>query len=91
MTELDSLRTQINQVDKQVVSLLEERFKLVRAVGEYKRARHLAILDEKREAVVLQRVASLCQDKSLVTSLQVIYQTLMNQAKEQEENLWWNM
>ena len=87
MTELDSLRTQINQVDKQVVSLLEERFKLVRAVGEYKRARHLAILDEKREVVVLQRVASLCQDKSLVTSLQVIYQTLMNQAKEQEENL----
>ena len=87
MTELDSLRTQINQVDKQVVSLLEERFKLVRAVGEYKRTRHLAVLDEKREAVVLQNVASLCQDKSLVTSLQVIYQTLMDQAKEQEENL----
>ena len=91
MTELDSLRTQINQVDKQVVSLLEERFKLVRAVGEYKRARHLAVLDEKRETVVLQRVASLCQDKSLVTGLQVIYQTIMDQAKEQEENLWWNM
>lgn len=56
-TSLDELRREIQRVDAKIVDLLAERMKIVRAIGELKRARGLAVVDPAREAAVVGQVA----------------------------------
>ena len=57
MNELNILREQINHIDAQIVKLLCERFAVVENVAEYKKVHGLEILQQSREAEVLQKIA----------------------------------
>lgn len=52
--ELMDLRNRIDEVDTEILSLLAERVKLVRMVGEIKRKASLPIIDQSREADKIQ-------------------------------------
>ena len=54
---LEELRQEINQIDDELVVLLEKRMKLVSQVAAYKQETGKAVLDTKREEVILGRVA----------------------------------
>ena len=54
---LEELRQEINQIDDELVVLLEKRMKLVNQVATYKQETGKAVLDAKREEVILGRVA----------------------------------
>ena len=47
--DLDTLRRSIDEIDSRLLTLIEERVKLVLAVGDYKREHGLAIYDPERE------------------------------------------
>ena len=47
--ELNELRNQIDQIDKEMAVLFEKRMKIVKQIGEYKKENNLPILDKKRE------------------------------------------
>lgn len=55
---LEELRQEINQIDDELVVLLEKRMKLVNQVAAYKQETGKAVLDTKREEVILGRVAA---------------------------------
>lgn len=57
--ELQSLRLQIDQLDRQLVTLLEQRASLVFSVGEFKRIHQLPLQDGTREAQILKKVQGL--------------------------------
>ena len=58
---LTASRQQIDEIDKQITALLEERMKAVAAVAAYKKAHRMPVLDASREAAVLDKVAALLQ------------------------------
>lgn len=50
---LESLRVQIDECDKDIIKLLARRFELVQKIGIYKAIHDLPVLDEAREAELL--------------------------------------
>ncbi len=85
MTKLDTLRLAIDQIDKELVKALEERFKLVKEIGHYKKENGLPIHDPKREAYVLETKKALLKNQSDWTHYEKIFQLLMDIAKDMEK------
>ena len=53
--EIEDLRRRIDELDREIVRLLEERMSICRRLGEIKRAHNMPILDSAREKIVLER------------------------------------
>jgi chorismate mutase len=70
---LDLLRTEIDQVDDQIIELLGERFKLSSEVGKLKLELKLDTYQVKRETAILERLlkkgAALGLDRLLLQAL----------------------
>ncbi len=47
--DIQQLRTQIDSIDEQIKTLFEQRMAVAGQIAEYKRARHLPVLDRTRE------------------------------------------
>ena len=82
---IEELRERINDVDAQLVSVLNERLELAGRVGEYKAERGLPVLDEGREAAVLQKIS----DKSGRFSEQnmAVYKEIIRQSRLLQEKI----
>ncbi|TVS18611.1 MAG: chorismate mutase [Gammaproteobacteria bacterium] len=61
MSNLEALRSEIDQLDEKLIELLAERFAVSRRVGKLKRSSVLPPRDEEREQRQLQRVRGLAQ------------------------------
>lgn len=78
MGNLDELREQIDNIDKELFLLLKKRFEVVKKVGDYKKANNIAIHDLKREEdVIRQKVEAIGMDKEFVEN---VYRVLFEQA-----------
>ena len=86
MNDMDLMdsRQQIDEIDKQITVLLEERMKVVAAVAAYKKAHSMPVLDATRETAVLDKEAVFTSDKLLVPYIKRIYQALMDESKAYE-------
>lgn len=54
---LADLRSRLDHVDRTIATAVAERFRLVRSVGELKRASGIAVMQEARVGLVLDRAA----------------------------------
>lgn len=63
--DLEVLREQIDDIDKALVCLLAQRFRLTHQVGQYKKMHHLNPVDEERERAQLNRVKALAAENGL--------------------------
>jgi chorismate mutase len=64
-TALSDIRERLDDVDRRLVQLLNERGALVREVIEFKRARGMAVVDRKREDEMLARIGLMASDAGL--------------------------
>ena len=64
-TELERLRSSIDNIDAAVVHMLAERFKATKAVGELKAAHAMPPADKSREAEQIARLRQLAKDADL--------------------------
>ncbi|NOV01028.1 chorismate mutase [Paenibacillus planticolens] len=65
MTKLEELRTNIDEVDRQIIALLAQRFKYTEEVGIYKANNHLQAQDASRENQQFQKIAQLSEQNGL--------------------------
>ena len=65
MDQLNEARAIINEVDEEMAKLFTRRMKAVEMVAEYKKANGMPILDEAREAQLIERNANLVEDDTL--------------------------
>lgn len=79
---LEEARKEINVVDQELVLLLEKRMRAVVAVAEYKKLNNIPILDEKREAIVLEKVKNLVENQEFSESILEIFQNIMDATKK---------
>jgi len=63
--QLASYRASIDNIDAALVHLLAERFKITKAVGEYKAATGLPAADLEREAEQVARLRALASESGL--------------------------
>ena len=66
---LEVLRVQIDELDERLVTVLAERFKVTRQVGELKAERGLPPQDAKREAQIDAKVRRLAEQHDLVEAM----------------------
>ena len=76
MEDLQSLRAQIDQIDRQIAQLFCQRMAVTRQVGEYKAAHCLPVLDVAREKQVLAAKAALVGDE-LRADITTLFETIM--------------
>lgn len=87
MQDLTQLRQQIDQIDAQIVRLFEQRMDVVRGVTAYKLAHGLEVLQQSREAQVLQRAADRLQDKALAPYVKTVFEALMDVSKQMQRQM----
>ncbi len=85
--ELNRARTEINNIDKDVVALLEKRFNIVNEIGCYKRKQNLPIYDEDRESQVIQNCINFLENKEYSKCIDDIYFQIMRSCKDIQNNI----
>lgn len=54
--DLKDIRVEIDKIDSELIKLLEKRMECTKAVGEYKQAHNIPILDKERQKLILKSV-----------------------------------
>ena len=57
--EIQEIRTQIDDIDEQMITLMVKRMNMAVEVAEYKKRNNLPVLDRNREREILSHVAQL--------------------------------
>lgn len=74
---LSKQRQRIDELDRELVRIFEERTKTTEEVAEIKLANGMEILDASREKQVIEKVQGYLQDDSLKEELADLYENLM--------------
>ena len=86
MEDLQTLRQDIDAIDRQMVELFRRRMDVTHRVGEYKRAQGIPVLDQERERQVLQNKGELAGEE-LRPAVITLYQTIMALSRRQQRDL----
>lgn len=88
MDELNQLRDQIDEIDKKITELFEQRMDLSKKVAQVKKENEIGILSAKREEEVIQKNISYLKNKDYRFVLEGFYRNLMNLSKliQNEQN-----
>ena len=86
MEDLQALREQIDQIDRQMVELFRRRMAVTRQVGLYKLERGLPVLDQARERQVLENKALLVEEE-LRGGVITLFQSIMSISRRQQRDL----
>lgn len=80
---LDNYRSQINQIDDQILQLLDQRFSVTKKVGEYKRENNIEVLNQNREQQIIDKIIgmNLTNEKEVLE----MYKFLMDVSKRQQD------
>ncbi len=88
MDYLHNLRNIIDEIDLRLVELVAKRMSIVKEVGEYKKARGIAPLDEKRWQEVLETKIKLARELGVSEDLIVdLYNRMHETALELESEV----
>lgn len=79
---LDMMRKKINELDKRLVELFEERMETVSKVAEYKRLHHMKVLDSNREQEVIKRAVSCLKNQNLEMVLRFFMEDMMTVSRQ---------
>lgn len=86
--DLAECRRQIDELDRELTKVIEQRMAVVAQVAAYKKEHHMEIYDPRRERQVLDKIAGLTENKELAPYLRRIYQCIMDESKNYErENM----
>ncbi len=78
------LRGEIDRVDTELVRLLNERLRLVDAIGAIKRERGLPVRDEAREAELLARIRAQAGENA--AEAEAVYQMILLISQERQRH-----
>lgn len=82
MNSLDEARIKINEIDKEMAKLFEERMKAVLEVLKYKKEHNLPVFDEKREIELIARNINLLEDESLKEYYLIFFKAMLDASKK---------
>lgn len=84
--DLDNLRIQIDEIDRQMVELFDRRMRVAAEIAAYKKENGLPILDRTREEAKLDAVAALANE-DLAEDTRTLYRHLMALSRAYQDRL----
>lgn len=84
---LEKQREKIDEIDKEIVRLFEERMKVVVEVAQIKKENNLEIFDSSRENLVIEKVQKYLENEKLKKYLEEFYKDLMNVSKKYQKDI----
>ena len=87
MKSLEECRAALDAVDRDIVRLFEKRMIIARDVAAYKIAHDLPVLDQSREAVVLDSRAGMAADPYWAGSVRALYEGIMALSRAEQQKL----
>ena len=78
MQDLSEIRKRIDEIDRKLVELFQERMKCASDVAEYKREKKMAVYDKVREDAKLENIAGMVEDSFMKRSLKEIFRQVMS-------------
>lgn len=85
-TELEVLRSTIDDLDRRILELIAERVRVVLAVGDYKRRTGMPVYDPERERRMLARLASLAPSPLDGETVRRIFERLIDESRRIEQH-----
>jgi chorismate mutase/prephenate dehydrogenase len=87
LDELQRLRLRIDEIDRQITSLLGQRHENARLLGRVKRARGLSLRDAQREKIILRNIDRSSSQIGLDPKLvEPVFQKIFNLSVEAQKN-----
>ena len=83
--DLEEIRSRIDQIDRKLIELIEERLKIVREVALYKKENNMKIFDRKREEEVVYKNLSNVKNEELKHYIEIILKDIMDSSKEYQK------
>ncbi len=87
MADLDNARKKINEIDKEMAKLFEERMKASSEVAEYKKQHGLSIFDNSREQEVINKNLNYLEDENIKEYYVNFIQKTMDISKKYQSSL----
>ena len=86
---LDELREEIDILDRRIISLLEERFEVIREVSDWKKKMGIEIEDLSREQEILKKIEDFLKESGSEKRiyLERIYKVIFEESKEYQKKL----
>lgn len=83
---MEEFRNKIDQIDEMIMSLLINRYIVVKEIGEYKKVNNIPVLDKNREEEIYEKI----DDRYLLEEnrdfLKKIYKKMMEETKNVQKN-----
>lgn len=83
--DLEALRRSIDEIDSRLLALIEERVRLVLAVGDYKREHGLQIYDPERERNLIARLSAEARPPLEPGIVRRIFERLIDESRRLEQ------
>ena len=85
MADLDDYRVRIDEIDKEITKLFEERMNVVLNVAKYKMDNNLPIFNKGREDEVIEKNIGYLEDKDYAGELKEFYNDLMEVSRHLQD------
>lgn len=86
---LEAQRHRLDVIDRQIVTLFEQRMIVAQEIAKIKQAEQLEITDAQRESQVLDRVGALVSQSEWEPLVKELYVELMRLSR-QVQLMWWD-
>ncbi|MBE7038681.1 MAG: prephenate dehydratase [Ruminococcaceae bacterium] len=86
MANLDDYRAKIDEIDKELIKLFEERMNTAYLIGKYKEEHNLPVLNSNREKIVIENAAKNLNDKNLSSYTADFFENMMRISKQYQSD-----
>lgn len=85
MKQLDDLRTELDEIDYEILNLLAKRFEKIKLIGELKKEKNIPVLQKNREKIVIDRAKNVALENNIdPVYFEKIYKVIMSGACDLE-------
>lgn len=84
--QLDELRSRIDGIDAELVTLFEERMRLCAQIAKYKQEHGIEVLDTSREDEVIRKITALCES-DIAPHAAELYQAIFEISRSYQANI----
>ena len=83
MGELDNYRVEIDDIDRELVSLIDKRMRVAEKIGSYKKENNLPVLDLTRERKKLDKITDMATE-DMASYTRLLYNLIMDMSKDHQ-------
>ncbi|WP_034802229.1 chorismate mutase [Eubacterium sp. AB3007] len=84
--ELKDYRAEIDRIDREIVSLFQQRMRTCEGIARYKQANNLPVMDTGRELEKIDQVRGLV-DKDMEKYIELLYNVIMKMSRAHQKEI----